>query len=324
MTSSRRDFFKKLTQTLAGAAVGGAAGSGCQRKSGDQDENPYAYDLSALKKIDPSLMRYKELSAISIETGEPHAICVDGNDHLYVAADRTVLLFESSGQPIRQFETGSPVKAIAADTDGTLFLGMIDHVEIWSAEGEQKAVWESLDRQAVITSVVISGESVYVADAGNKRVYQFNRMGQFLNNIEPLSPGFVVPSPYFDVAADHKGSAWIVNPGKHTILKVLPDGSAEKAWGTSSYRIEGFSGCCNPTHLTLLPNGDFVTSEKGLPRVKVYDPKGSLKAVVAGPEQFEERVTGLDLAADSKGHIFVLDPHLRQVRRFQVKKEGAA
>ena len=62
-----------------------------------------------------------------------------------------------------------------------------------------------------------------------------------------------------------------MNPGRHKIEAYTFDGELETSWGTPATTIGGFSGCCNPTHIAMLPDGSFVTSEKGLARVKVYD-----------------------------------------------------
>ncbi len=171
----------------------------------------------------------------------------------------------------------------------------------------------------MITSIAATQQSVYIADAGNKRVMQFDSEGGFVKTINPERPGFVIPSPYFDLAKDFNGHVWVVNPGKHKILRIERDGTFSHAWGKTGWTVDKFSGCCNPTHLTILPNGNFVTSEKGLPRVKVYSPEGNLLAVAAEPQQFYESVTGLDLTADSQGRIYVLDQHKKQVRIFAEK-----
>ncbi len=81
--------------------------------------------------------------------------------------------------------------------------------------------------------------------------------------------------------------------------------------------IDGFSGCCNPSHIAILADGSFVTSEKGLVRVKILNPTGKLKSVVAGPDQFDEETRGLDLAVDSENRIIVLDPKKRLIRIFE-------
>lgn len=83
---------------------------------------------------------------------------------------------------------------------------------------------------------------------------------------------------------------------------------------------EGFCGCCNPSNFAILSDGSFVTSEKGIERIKVYLPDGTFKCIVAGPDAFIEGTTGLDLAVNSRDRIFVLDPEKRMVRVFGNKK----
>ena len=80
--------------------------------------------------------------------------------------------------------------------------------------------------------------------------------------------------------------------------------------------VEGFCGCCNPTHFALLPDGGFVTSEKGIPRVKVYDGGGKLLSVVAGADDFNGGTTGLAVAVAPDNRILVLDPVRGQIRAF--------
>jgi sugar lactone lactonase YvrE len=136
--------------------------------------------------------------------------------------------------------------------------------------------------------------------------------------------GFIVPSPYFDVAVAGKDRLWIVNPGRRRVESYTFDGRILAHWGKASPKIEGLCGCCNPTHIALLPDGRLVTSEKGLPRVKVYSADGELLSVVAPPAAFADAAAGLDVAADSQGRVYVLDPIARKVRVFVRKKSAAA
>jgi hypothetical protein len=73
-----------------------------------------------------------------------------------------------------------------------------------------------------------------------------------------------------------------------------------------------------------LPDGRFVTSEKGLARVKVSSPKGAFENAVAGADAFTkyfEKVNSLpvalDVAADSTGRIFIADSLGGAVRIFE-------
>jgi len=144
-------------------------------------------------------------------------------------------------------------------------------------------------------------------------------------------PGFVVPSPYFDLAIAADGQLRVVNPGKHRVETYTTYGDFVRAWGSPSLQVEGFIGCCNPAHMALTPEGDFITSEKGIPRIKRYAPDGKLLDVVATPEALlagradaidpESGGTGaaFDVAVDPKGRVLALDPFTRRVRIFVMK-----
>jgi hypothetical protein len=104
-------------------------------------------------------------------------------------------------------------------------------------------------------------------------------------------------------------------------------------------RVDLFCGCCNPVYFKLAPSGEFLTSEKGLARVKVYSASGEFKGVVAGPETLvadkdlakracnDCRLGGaFDVACDDKSRVFVLDPFRQSARLFtpRVKAQSAA
>jgi hypothetical protein len=82
-------------------------------------------------------------------------------------------------------------------------------------------------------------------------------------------------------------------------------------------QLEGFAGCCNPVHLAILPNGNFITYEKGLDRIKIYGPTGNFECVVAGPGSFKgksdfhcsQATLVNDMASDPEGNIYVLDAY---------------
>ena len=84
--------------------------------------------------------------------------------------------------------------------------------------------------------------------------------------------------------------------------------------------MEGFCGCCNPSNFAMLSDGSFVTSEKGIERIKVYGPGGIFRNVVAGPDSFIEGTRGIDLAVDAQDRILALDPEKKQIRIFTLKK----
>lgn len=317
--TDRRQFLRRFLTSIPAVAAGSQLA--CGSKSGEK-ENPYEYDLTSLKKIDSEWLKYEEQAPIPLPFESPHALTIDATDRLLVSGDTELLILDTTGQLTRRFRIPQPAKCLAVSDDGTIYGGMTDHIEVFNFEGQRLARWQPLDREAIITSVAVSGYAVYAADAGNKIVRKYDREGNLIGRIggkDPSRdiPGFLIPSPFFDLAIDREDRLWAVNPGRYRLENYSERGDLLSSWGTPSWRIEGFCGCCNPTHIAILPDGRFVTSEKGLPRVKVYSTAGRLQAVVAGPDAFDENTVGLDLAVDATGRIHVLDPMRKTVRTFR-------
>ena len=286
----------------------------------------FKYEVDELARIDPNLIIYEE-SAEPIKTGfaNTHGIAVDSKGSVYVAGDKAIRIFAQSGDRLSEIKLGDIPRCLTITTDGTIYTGMKDHVKVYDAEGKQKASWESLGQDAILTSIVASKGNVFVADAGNRIVIRYDIEGNIINEIGKRDtfrniPGFVIPSPYFDMVLPKDGLLRVVNPGRLRIEAYTLDGDLEFWWGAPSAAIEGFCGCCNPVNIAVLPDGSFVTCEKGLVRIKIYNSGGSFVGVVTGPEQFgaggttkicmlpeECQTSGFDVAVDSEGRVFVLD-----------------
>jgi hypothetical protein len=117
----------------------------------------------------------------------------------------------------------------------------------------------------------------------------------------------------------------------HRIEAYTFDGHLEFSWGTRGLDVTAFCGCCNPASMAILPDGRFVTGEKGIPRVKIYGTDGKFEGVVADPEilapnfsaatetREDLRLHPVDLAVDGKSRIIILDPNAKKVRIFEEK-----
>jgi len=300
----------------------------------------FRYDIEELTKVDPKLILYEERGGV-IETGftASHAVAVDTKGSIYVAGDRAIRRFSDQGVILGQIDLAGEPGCLAVLADGTTYVGLKDHVEIYDAQGQRKASWESLGPDAHLTSIAISDANVFVADAGNRVVVRCDISGNLVAQIGKKDssrnvPGFVIPSPYFDLVVSQDGLLRVVNPGRRRIEAYTFDGDIEFWWGTGSVNIEGFCGCCNPVNIAVLPDGGYVTCEKGLTRVKTYDSEGQFVGVVAAPHQLvrdgdlrvcnlpeECQAGGFDVAVDSAGRIFVLDT-IKNVIRIFSKIEG--
>ena len=298
----------------------------------------FSYDVGAAARIDPNLILYEE-SAQPISTGFSHAHCLAiGPDGLtYVTGDKAVRVFGGDGKIVRQIKLAGAARPVAVARDGRVFVGLSDHIKVFDEQGQPLAAWQSLGDKAVTTSIAVTQNDVFVADAGNRVVVRYDMTGKLVGYIGKKDvarniPGFIIPSPYFDLAVARDGLLRVVNPGLHRIEAYTFDGDLELSWGEFSSGIAGFTGCCNPVNIALLDDGGFVTCEKGIVRVKLYDAEGTLVGVVAGPEQlgvkgdsvacqFPEQCQsgGFDVAVDAQGRVLVLDTIKNVIRVFSRK-----
>jgi hypothetical protein len=284
-------------------------------------DNAYTYDLASFRESGGDRVRYTEERTIGLSLDVPTALAIGPGDILYVAGDESLLELDEGGDVRSSLPVSAPVRCLAVDGNSDIYAGLDDCVEVFRRDGTLKSRWKSMGEKAILTSIICTPEYVFVADAGDPVVWRFDKSGNRgirIGDGDPAKdiPGFVIPSAYFDVAVDPDGFLWVADTGRHSMENYTLDGGMRSSWGEFSMDIEGFCGCCNPSHFSILENGWFVTSEKGIPRVKVYDRLGRMAAVVAGPDLFDEGAVGLDLAVDSSQRIHVLDPARRAVRIF--------
>jgi len=289
------------------------------------NSNPYEFNLNDIRIGDTTKSVYTEVGQIKTTLEEIHGLVTDNSGNIYVSGKDGVEIFDPSGKDETKFKIDGIAQSIAVSENGNIFLGIQDHIEIWNKSGKQLSKWASLGNDAVITSIAIKGDDVFIADAGQKVVYHCHVKGYLFNKIglkDPATgvPGFIIPSPYFDLGISKDKSLWVVNPGRHSFEKYSFDGTLLTSWSKASMAMEGFCGCCNPSNFAFLNDSLFVTSEKGIERVKIYNSDGTFLAVVATPDQFEPGTKGLDLAVDIQNRILVLDPVKLLIRIFEPKK----
>lgn len=295
----------------------------------------FQYNLANLRKIDPASITYEEKGTFETGLANNVAVAADG-ETVYVAGGRRLRSFVV-GKPVDEFALEGEAHALAV-TGGHAYVALADRVCEAQLNGGATPAWRTWDRaggKVNFTSVAVGEREVYVADAGNRVVWRYDKAGKLLGSIGQANkdkgvPGLVVPSAHFDVAIGADGLLRVVNPGLRRVEAFTPEGDLEFSWGRESTEADGFSGCCNPSAIVALGDGRLVTAEKGqLAMVKIFkaDGHGSggvLDAIVAGPDKFRElgesaSTLAPDLAVDSRGRVLVLDPALKQVRVFVSK-----
>jgi hypothetical protein len=338
---TRRQFLEQSLRQASLALAAGAAVALSERfaRAGEPQKpsNPFAYDVEKVSKTDPQLIRYEEIGHFTCPEPDPRRLAVGPKDRLYVAAKNGLIALDSQGAVLSRFSTSTPARCVAVANDGTLYAGLRDQIAVFDPKGRLLATWEAPDPKTWFTGLTVGKSELFAADAANRVVLHFDKSGKLLGrlgqkNADHNVPGLIVPSPYLDVKLGRDGLLRVNNPGRHCVETYTAQGDLELSWGKPTAAIQGFCGCCNPVGLAPLPDGRWVTCEKGLPRVKVYSATGAFECVVAGPETFPRNAQttaltdpsdgamgGLDAAADSRGRLYVLDRIGGGIHLFQPK-----
>ncbi len=288
-------------------------------------KNPWALDVDQYSDVDTSLISHRETRNFSLGSLGPTAVCYY-NHKLYITGAGSLAVISREGSVEGSFGI-LPHSTSVVVTEPSILIADSTHVVKYDHDGTLLQEWAGLGERARITSMAVKGDRVYVADAGNRRVVIFNTEGELTGEFEGKAEtgaghGFIVPSPNFDLVVNSFGELWVVNPGKHAVENYSDDGRMRGFWEHISIDIDGFLGCCNPARITVLEDGSFVTSEKGVVRIKIYDQSGKLKSVVAPPVLFKKEGKAPDVCADEEGIIYALDFDRDMVRIFKPKGNG--
>lgn len=341
----RRKFFGA---GLAGAGLltaGGLAGW-LGRKGPGPAERPalgprFQYDVSAYQTTDPGLLMYDETGRIATGMHEPKCIEFADGGTLLLAGDAAVKMMDGAGTLRATITLDAKPSAVCSLPEGRVAVATKNRIAVFDAAGRRANESEVFDAKTHVTSLAVLGDTLFAADAGHREILRcdlacrvrsrFGRIGAGDGN-----PGFAIPSAYFDLTVGGDGLLWATNTGRHRVEAYTPEGHFELGWGETGMAIENFCGCCNPVHCTRLPDGRFVTSEKGLNRIKIYDARGTFAGVVAGVEHLVKDLElarracancqigfGFDIACDPEGRVYALDPATRDIRIFTPRRKEA-
>jgi len=335
---TRRGFLRQAAYAGAVAAAAGTTVLATRRFSRQRtvatalEKNPFGYHVPSDGKTDPRLLAYQQIKRFTVPRSDARRLTCGPDDQLYVAAGNYVTVLDSTGATLNEIALSSATRCVAVANDGLIYVGLRDRIEVFTSKGQRQTSWDSVAPRSWFTAIAIGQNDLFVADAGSRLILRYDRSGKLIKRIGEKDsakniPGFVVPSPYFDVQLAADGLLRVTNPGRHRIEAYTANGDFEFAWGTTSTAIEGFCGCCNPISVGVLKDDRCITCEKGLPRVKIYSHDGKFESVVAGPESFaadaraidSETAAALDATVNSRGRVFILDLVRNEIRVMERK-----
>ncbi len=285
-------------------------------KSAARQQEISQYDATAVRKVDPALIKYRQIAMLPTGLKEPTALALDAQDQIIIAGEKQLRILDGSGTLQKRIDLAADPQALAAGEDGTIYLAFADRVELYTPQGSKKGAWPT--KFASLRSIAVLGDDVWLGEFGfkSKMVLHCDKTGKLLAE---LGKGdLLVPSPYLPVAAGSDGVVWVANPGKHRLQAYTRDGQLVAKWPD---RAEVFYGCCNPVYLAVTPERNLVTGEKGSNRITLFGPDGKLKCFVADTAMLGDAPPA-GLAVNRKGEVLVLDGVNGSVRVFAPKEGG--
>ena len=233
----------------------------------------------------------------NVSDGRLSSVAVSPGGIIYLGGDSFVKAVNNDLSEIWKLETGRQITALSVSGD-TVFASTTETILLISVSGTLITEWGPYESNSIITSVYSGKQFLVFADAGNKLVYILKKNGELHSMLGQAEEKFVVPSPYFDVALSDD-LLFIANTGHRRIETWTADGKKLSQFGEPGTAPGAFCGCCNPSHFAIIPQG-FVTTEKGINRIKILDHSGNFVEFVSSQNDFIPSIP-LDVAsADGK------------------------
>jgi hypothetical protein len=242
---------------------------------------------------------------LPVKEGSLIAVSCSPSGNIYVGGDSFVSCYSSDLKLVWSFKTPYPVTSLSNYGD-TIFASSLEMILIISTDGRMKDEWGPFEDKSFITSVTSNHSLVAYADAGNKMVVILDKQGRVKKIIGQNDGQFILPSPYFDVALDAANNLYVANTGHRRVETRLPDGKIIAQFGEPGMAPGAFCGCCNPAHFVVTPEG-FITSEKGINRIKILGKKGEFIEFVSSKNKFVPSMP-LDLASSDGKTLYAANP----------------
>src|SRR5690554_3002490 len=180
-------------------------------RPGRSDVNPFALNIDAYTSVDPASLLYKE--AVNIKPGieSPSALKIK-NDTIYVTGEKNIRIISLSGSLLTEFSLEFNPMAVDV-VQGKIILASRERIYVLETDGTVVNEWGPEAEGTHITAMASSGAFIFIADAGMRKVYRYSLEGELVNEIQGKSEegdlhGFIVPSPFFDLAVNNDNELW--------------------------------------------------------------------------------------------------------------------
>ena len=174
-----------------------------------------------------------------------------------MAGDRCLCRFSRDGSFDARIALASEPTCLAVTNrrhiePGRIYVGFVDHVEKYDADGSPGGVLgQGLGEAARCTSISTSETYIFIADAGQSVVQRFDWTGKLLEPIGASTTGRFASKVNgsnvpFDVVVGNDELVYVVNRRDHRVEGFNFLGELEQHWGQPGPAMEDFAGVAIP------------------------------------------------------------------------------
>jgi len=255
-------------------------------------------------------------------------VTVDAKDNVYVCGDNQVKVFDSTGKEIASWTAPSKMLCLTVDKDGFAYGAAADKIFKFSNDMKGTVVTsfgtagKNYGQLASPSGIACNGNSILVTDAANSCIHRYGKDGKFIEDIGRTAVAkrgsFATCCGILDAAVGKDGKIYVANLGAHRV-EVYQNGRMISNFGKAGNTPNDFCGCCNPTNMAIAANGEIITTEKTIPRIKIFSRDGKKMLALIGADNFNKDCYNMYVAVDSKYRVYAVDNGSNCVRIFEAK-----
>lgn len=310
---SRKDFLRISGSILAGGAIVGVSGKLIHDMVRNPDKLFYNAegDVYDITDGDDSVSPYKKL--VSYRASEEIKAFDVLGERMVAVGESALSVYSPDGNVEESFAVGSDVRDICIK-DEEIYVLFPSRIEVYSHHGDLLRGWDACSDNSDYCSLTVTPTGVFVTDVFAKNICKYDHEGGLVRFIDSPN-GFVVPSYSFAIAA-WNGTIYCSNPGRHLVESYSEDGKYISSFGQAGTATGSFSGCCNPVHISFSPNGELLTSEKGIPRISCFSREGDFRSVLLNKKALGGGYDAYEARMTSDGRILVAGKNSLSVFRY--------
>lgn len=263
------------------------------------------------------------LKTIPVEI-KPTAICVAGDESMFVAGEGKVLKLDKTGKVLASATSPVAGEAVSISPELEEMIKEMASQNKRPVSEEKARMKTSLEkRRSDVTGLAVTDEDVFMAvPAPNDFTFRVYRFTHALADPKLVVEKLRGCCGQMDVQT-HAGKLWVPHNARHAVENFDREGKQLSKFGKAGkVKPADFGGCCEPKAMRVLPDGDILAAESGPPTcIKRFSATGEFKEVVALVEDTKGDCVRVTVEASPDGQRFyMLDTTRDAIRVFAAKK----